>query len=38
LIDWVQKAGFKLMERRILTTDAETYKWDSIHVSAFRKE
>jgi SAM-dependent methyltransferase len=37
LIDWVQKAGFKLLERRILTTDAETYKWDSIHVSAFRK-
>jgi len=38
LIDWVQKAGFKLMERRILTTDPKTYKWDSIHVSAFRKE
>ena len=38
LIDWVQKAGFKLMERRILTTDPQTYKWDSIHVSAFRKE
>ena len=37
LIDWVEKAGFKLMERRILTTDAQTYKWDSIHVSAFRK-
>jgi len=37
LIDWVQAAGFKLMERRILTTDAETYKWDSIHVSAFKK-
>ena len=26
LIDWVQKAGFKLMERRILTTDPQTYK------------
>ncbi len=38
LIDWVQKAGFKLMERRILTTDPQAYKWDSIHVSAFRKE
>jgi len=37
LIDWVQKAGFKLLERRILTTDAETYKWDSIHVSAFQR-
>ena len=37
LIDWVGKAGFKLMERRILTTDSQTYKWDSIHVSAFRK-
>ena len=37
LIDWVQKAGFKLMERRILTTDPQAYKWDSIHVSAFRK-
>jgi cyclopropane fatty-acyl-phospholipid synthase-like methyltransferase len=37
LIDWVQQAGFKLMERRMLTTDAKTYKWDSIHVSAFRK-
>jgi len=37
LIDWVEKAGFKLMERRILTTDPHTYKWDSIHVSAFRK-
>ena len=37
LIDWVEKAGFKLMERRILTTDPQTYKWDSIHVSAFRK-
>jgi cyclopropane fatty-acyl-phospholipid synthase-like methyltransferase len=37
LIDWVQKVGFKLMERRILTTDPQTYKWDSIHVSAFRK-
>ena len=37
LIDWVQKVGFKLLERRILTTDAETYRWDSIHVSAFRK-
>ncbi len=38
LIDWVQKAGFKLMERRILATDATTYKWDSIHVSVFKKE
>ncbi len=38
LIDWVGQAGFKLMERRILATDAKTYKWDSIHVSAFRKE
>ncbi len=38
LIDWVEKAGFKLMERRILITDPQTYKWDSIHVSAFRKE
>jgi len=38
LIDWVQKAGFKLMERRILATDAKTYNWDSIQVSAFRKE
>jgi cyclopropane fatty-acyl-phospholipid synthase-like methyltransferase len=38
LIDWVQKAGFKLIERRILATDAKTYNWDSIHVSAFRKE
>jgi cyclopropane fatty-acyl-phospholipid synthase-like methyltransferase len=38
LIDWVQKAGFKLMERRILVTDPKTYRWDSIHVSAFRKE
>ena len=38
LIDWVGKAGFKLMERRVLTTDPQTYKWDSIHVSAFRKE
>ena len=37
LIDWVEKAGFKLMERRILTTDPQAYKWDSIHVSAFRK-
>jgi 2-iminoacetate synthase ThiH len=37
LIDWAEKAGFKLMERRILTTDSQTYKWDSIHVSAFRK-
>ena len=37
LIDWVEKAGFKLMERRILTTDPQTYKWDSIHVSAFKK-
>lgn len=37
LIDWVQKNGFKLMERRILITDAETYGWDSIHVSAFCK-
>ena len=37
LIDWVQKAGFKLVERRILTTDPETYNWDSIHVSAFQK-
>jgi len=36
LIDWVEKAGFNLMERRILTTDRHTYKWDSIHVSAFR--
>jgi cyclopropane fatty-acyl-phospholipid synthase-like methyltransferase len=38
LIDWVERAGFKLMERRILTTDPVAYKWDSIHVSAFRKE
>jgi SAM-dependent methyltransferase len=38
LIDLVEKAGFKLMERRILITDPQTYKWDSIHVSAFRKE
>ncbi len=38
LIEWVRKAGFKLMERRILITDAETYKWDSIHVSAFCKD
>lgn len=37
LIEWVEKAGFKLMERRILITDPHTYKWDSIHVSAFRK-
>ncbi len=37
LIDWVQKAGFKLMERRILITDPKTYKWDSIHVSSFKK-
>ena len=37
LIDWVQKNGFKLVERRILMTDGPTYKWDSIHVSAFRK-
>jgi cyclopropane fatty-acyl-phospholipid synthase-like methyltransferase len=36
LIDWVEKAGFKLMERRILTTDRHTYNWDSIHVSAFK--
>lgn len=37
-IDWAEKGGFKLMERRILTTDRHTYKWDSIHVSAFRME
>lgn len=37
LIDWVQKNGFNLLERRILMTDGPTYKWDSIHVSAFRK-
>jgi len=36
LIDWVERAGFHLMERRILTTDRHAYKWDSIHVSAFR--
>ena len=36
LIDWAEKAGFNLMERRILTTDRHTYKWNSIHVSAFR--
>lgn len=37
LIDWVQAAGFKLVERRILMTDAASYSWDSIHVSAFCK-
>lgn len=37
LIEWVQKAGFKLRERRILMTDAKSYSWDSIHVSAFQK-
>ena len=38
LIDWVQNANFSLLERRILSTDPTTYNWDSIHVSAFRRE
>jgi 2-iminoacetate synthase ThiH len=37
LIEWMERGGFELIERRILTTDAETYRWNSIHVSAFRK-
>lgn len=38
LIDWIEKAGFGLIEKRIMTTNPQTYKWDSINVSAFRKE
>ena len=37
LIEWMERGGFELIERRILATDAETYRWNSIHVSAFRK-
>jgi hypothetical protein len=39
VVQQIGKAGLRLRERRILMVDdPASYKWDSIHVSAFRKE
>ena len=39
VVQQIGKAGLRLRERRILMTDdPASYRWDSIHVSAFRKE
>ena len=38
VVQQIGKAGLRLRERRILMVDdPASYKWDSIHVSAFRK-
>ena len=39
VVQQIEKGGFRLRERRILMTDDPAgYEWDSIHVSAYRKE
>ena len=38
VVEQIGKAGFRLRERHILMTDDPSgYRWDSIHVSAYRK-
>lgn len=39
VVQQIEKGGFRLRERRILMTDDPAgYEWDSIHVSAYKKE
>ncbi len=39
VVQQIEKGGFRLRERRILMTDdPKSYRWDSIHISAYRKE
>ncbi len=39
VVQQIERTGLRLRERRILMIDdPASYKWDSIHVSAFRRE